>query len=368
MIKLLVELLQGAGIDFGFFRLIDYVTFRVLSGMATALALTLLIGFRMTVALYDRQIRDTSGDFLSVGVSSKRGTPTAGGSMLLVSTLISAFLWTDLFNPFLWPLVIGFAYFCAVGFLDDFLKARFKSSLSGLSQFAKTLLMLGFIVPFGIYFVSSWSPVPEHLQTLIYIPFYKNPVLDLGDVGFFLFAVFTFFAIINAVNITDGMDGLLCGTASLTLAVYVVLAYILGNTIYSDYLLFPYVAGAQEMSVFGAILIGGVLGFMWFNTYPAEIFLGDTGSLGIGGTLSMMAIMTKQEFLFVIVGGVFVFEVFTSLVQQKVGERIGRRLFHRAPAHHAMTHKGIPEPKVVVRFWIVSLILASIALLSLKIR
>jgi phospho-N-acetylmuramoyl-pentapeptide-transferase len=368
MIKLIVELLQDAGIDFGFFRLIDYVTFRALTGLATALAISLMIGFRMTVALYDRQIRDTSGDFMSIGVSSKRGTPTAGGAMLLISTLLSALLWSDFGNPFLWPLMIGFTYFCLVGFLDDFLKARFKSSLSGLSQIAKTLLMLGFIVPFAIYFVSAWSPVPEELRTLIYIPFYKNPVLDLGAIGFFLFAVFTFFAIINAVNITDGMDGLLCGTASLTLAVYVILAYIVGNTIYSGYLLFPYMAGSQEMSVFGAILIGGVLGFMWFNTYPAEVFLGDTGSLGIGGTLSMMALMTKQEFLFVIVGGVFVFEVFTSLMQQQVGDRIGRRVFHRAPAHHSMTHKGIPEPKVVVRFWIISLILASIGLLSLKIR
>ncbi len=368
MIKLLAAWLAEWGIDAGFLRLVNYITVRALLGMATALGLSLLFGFRFIVHLYDRGLRDTSGDFVSLSAESKRGTPTAGGLILLASTLISVFLWGDLGSRFFWPLVGGFSYLSLVGLLDDSLKSRFKSSLSGLSQAAKTLLLLGCIVPFAVFLVSDLSPLPAAERTLLYIPFYKEPLLDLTPVGFVLFAVFAIFSIVNAVNITDGMDGLLCGTSTFGLGVYLVYAYILGNTIYAHYLLFPYLPGAGEMAVFGGVLIGGILGFMWFNTYPAEVFMGDTGSLAIGGALAMMAFLTKQEMLFPIVGGVFVFEIFTSLMQQKVGDRIGRRVFHRAPFHHAMSHAGIPEPKVVVRFWIVALILATVGFLSLKIR
>jgi len=368
MIKLLVSWLVEQGADPGFLRLVNYITVRALFGMATSLALSVIFGFRMITYLYDRGLRDTSGDFLSLSAESKRGTPTSGGLILLAATLASILLWGDLTNRFLWPLIGGFAYFALVGFLDDFLKVRFKSSLSGLSQLAKTLLLLTCIVPFSLLLISDASPLPLAERTLVYLPFYKSAVLDLGALGYVLFASFAIFSIINAVNITDGMDGLLGGTSAMTLGVYVVFSYILGNTIYARYLLFPYLDGAGEMAVFGGVLIGGVLGFLWFNTYPAEIFMGDAGSLAIGGALAMMAFLTKQEMLFPIVGGIFVFEIFTSLVQQKLGDRVGRRLLHRAPFHHSMSHAGIPEPKVVVRFWIVALILATVGFLSLKVR
>jgi len=368
MIKLLVDALQASGIDVGFLRLANYLTFRIIMAMATPLVLSLLFGFRFIVFLYRRNLRDTSGDIEAVSAFGKRGTPTAGGLLVLFTTGLSLLLWADPTSPFMWWLSGGFFYMGFVGFLDDVQKVRFKSSLSGLSQLGKTLLLLLFVLPFAVMLVSGSSPLPDHLRTLVYLPFLKNPVLNLHPVVYVGFTVFAVFAIINAVNITDGLDGLLGGTAILTIGVYVVFAYVVGNAVYSQYLLFPTIPGAGEIAVFGSAMIGALFGFLWFNTYPAEVFLGDTGSLAIGGGLAMMAFFTKQEMLFPVAGGIFVFEVFTSLMQQKIGGRLGRRILHRAPFHHELTHRGIAEPKVVVRLVIVSTLLALMALLSLKVR
>jgi phospho-N-acetylmuramoyl-pentapeptide-transferase len=368
MIQLIVEILRSAGMNPGFFRLVDFVTFRALMAMATALALSVWLGFPVIVFLYRRLFRDTSGELLSLSQGEKRGTPTGGGLLILLTALASMLLWGDLDSPYFLPLTLGFAFMGMVGFVDDFLKARFKSSLVGLGQLAKTALQLLFAIPFAVYFVSPASPVPEELRTAIFIPFYKSPVVDLGAIGFLVFASFAIFSIINAVNITDGMDGLVAGTSVLSLGVYSVFAYVLGHTVFASYLLFPYVAGVQEVAVFGAVLIGAILGFLWYNAFPAMVFMGDTGSLSIGGAIAMMALFVKQEMLFLIVGGLFVLEIFTSLVQDKVGMRVGRRIVHRAPFHYAVSHRGIPEPKVVVRLWIASLVLAAIGLLSLKVR
>jgi len=369
VIDLVISWLRHAGVDFGFFRLMDYPTFRALMGMATALGLSLMLGFRIIVMLYREGYRDTSGELLSIAdTQSKRGTPSAGGVMMLLTACTSVALWCDLENPFVPPLLLGFLYLGMVGFVDDFQKARLKSSLGGLGQLAKTLLQLAFLVPFALYFVSSHSPVPQTLQTLIHIPFYKYPLLDLGSVGFVFFTVFAMFSIVNAVNFTDGMDGLLGATSVLAVGVYVIFAYVIGQQALADRLLFPYIPGVSEIVVFGAVLMGSVLGFLWFNAYPAEVFMGDTGSLAIGGAIAMMAFFVKQEMLFVVVGGLFVLEILTSLVQDKIGYRIGRRLVHRAPFHHSLTHRGIAETKVVVRLWILSLMLALIGLLSLKVR
>ncbi len=368
MIRLLVEALRATGIDPGFFRLMDFLSFRALMGMTTALAVSLALGFRVTVFLYRRRFRDTSGEHGSINVASKRGTPTGGGLLILLAGTVAALLWCELRSPFLWPLLIGFVYLGMVGFLDDFLKVRFKSSLVGLSQLGKTVLVLLFVVPCAVWLVSPTSPLPEEVRTLLWVPFYKNPILDLGPFAYALFMVFAVFSIINAMNITDGMDGLLATTSVLTIGVYVVFAYVAGNTVISGYLLFPYLAGAGEVAVFGAILAGAVLGFLWFNSYPAQMFMGDTGSLSIGGAVALMAFLIKQEMLFPIVGGIFVLEIFTSLVQDKLGNRIGRRIVHRAPFHYSMAHSGVAEPKVVARLTILASLLAVIALLSLKIR
>lgn len=368
MIDAIIVLLEHAGIHFGFFRLMDYLVFRALMGMATSLGLTLLFGFRLIALLYEKGYRDTSGDFLSIDTGSKRGTPTAGGIMILIATTLSVVLWARFENPFVLPLLIGFLYCGLVGFLDDALKVRFKSSLSGMGQLAKTFLLLLFAIPFALYFVSPLNPVPENLRTLINLPFVKPPVLHLAVLVFATFVVFTVFSIVNSVNITDGLDGLLASTSVVTIGVYVVFAWVLENTRVAERLLFSPIPGAGEVAVFGTILMGSVLGFLWYNAYPAEVFMGDTGSLAIGAALAMMALFTKQEMLFIIVGGVYVLEIFTSLVQEKIGSRFGRRIFYRAPYHHSMVHRGIAETKTVTRIWILSLLLGLVGLLSLKIR
>ncbi len=367
MIKLIIELCQANGIDFGFFRLANYITFRALMGMVFSLMFCLIYGSDFIVFLYKKGMKDTSGE-ASVSSYSKKGTPTAGGLLIIISTVVSLFFWGDFRNTYVLVLLAGFLYTGFVGFIDDFLKVRFKSSLSGLSQMGKTLMLFAFIIPFAIFYLSSLNPMPEGLKTLIYLPFYKNPVMALPDIIFGVFVVFTMFSIINAVNIVDGMDGLLGGTSVLAIGVYTVFAYVIGNKILAQYLLFPYIPGTEEIVIFCSILIGGIVGFLWFNTYPAEIFMGDTGSLAIGSVIGMVAFFLKQEFLFLIVGGLFVFEIFTSLLQEKIGSKLGRRMLYRAPYHHTLTHKGIAEPKAVVRLWLISVILALIGLLSLKIR
>lgn len=368
MILWMIQALRAAGLDVGVFRLAESVTFRALMALATALGVAIALGWRVIVFLYRRRFRDTSGEFLSIRTHSKQGTPTGGGLLILAACAGSALLWGRLDNLPLAVLIAGFVYLGLVGLVDDALKVRFKSSLFGLGQLTKTVLLLGFAVPFAWLLVSPTSPLPEPWRTAVVLPFVKYPVGDLGTVGFMLFAVVAVFSIVNAVNITDGMDGLLCGASTTVTAVYVVLAYVLSNVLLSRYLLFPYFAGTEELVIFGAALIGAVLGFLWRNTFPAEVFMGDTGSLAIGGAIAMMAFLLRQEMLFPIVGGLFVLEIFTSLLQEKIGSRLGRRLVLRAPFHHALTHRGIAEPKAVVRLWIVSLLLAAIGLLSLKIR
>jgi phospho-N-acetylmuramoyl-pentapeptide-transferase len=262
----------------------------------------------------------------------------------------------------------AFLYFGIVGWIDDWQKVRFKSSLFGLGQIAKTLLELLFIIPFAWWLVSSYSPLPAGFRTTFFLPFVKG---DLGDWGPLLFAAFivvAFYSIVNAVNITDGLDGLLTGPAVTTALLYGSFAYILGNAILSRYLLFTMFPGIGELAVFSAALAGGLLGFLWYNAYPAEVFMGDTGSMSVGASLAALAFLTRQEMLFPLVGGVFVVSIGSSLIQEKIGLKLGRRIFLRAPLHHGLTYRGTAEPKLVVRYWIVSFLLALLAALSLKVR
>jgi phospho-N-acetylmuramoyl-pentapeptide-transferase len=369
MIHWLIELMKASDMELGFFRLLEYPLFRALMAAATALLLSLIFGFRMIVFLYRNGFRDTSGDFASLPVSGKRGTPTGGGSIFLLSFFLSLLVWGDAASPFLWVLSGGTLLMGLVGFVDDFLKVRFKSSLFGLSQKMKTLLQFVLvIIPFALFFISDLNPLPAETKTQFFIPFYKFALFDGGSWFYFPFILFAFFAIGNAVNITDGKDGLAGGTIVASFAVFLALAFVEGQADSARFLIFPYLPGTTEIAIFISALIGGVLGFLWFNTYPAEVFMGDTGSLALGAALAMVAFLLKQEMLVPIVGGIFVIHAFTSLVQDKLGYRLGRRLFHRAPYHHDLTHKGIAEPKVVVRLWIIAVILALIGFLSLKIR
>jgi len=368
MVEIIIQWLQALGVKFGFFRLSGYITFRALAAMATSLLFSLIVGYRFIIFLYHHRMRDTSGDYQSIDSASKKGTPTAGGLLIICSVFVSLLAWAQLTNPFVIISASALLYFGLVGCFDDWQKVKYKSSLLGLSQKAKTLLMLGYIIPFAIYMISPASPLPVEMRTQLYIPFYKEPLMDIGPVLYVLFIVFVFFSIINSLNITDGLDGLLTGTALMTYGVYGVFTYVIGNRIISGHYHFTYIPAMPELTVVIAALMGGLMGFLWFNTYPAEIFMGDTGSLSIGSILAITVISTKQEILFLIAGGLFVFEIFSSFMQQKVGNRIGRRIFLRAPIHHSFIHQGIAEPKTVVRFWIFSLLLSFIALMSIKIR
>ncbi len=365
---IILHLLKQYGISYGYFRLFEYLTFRTMLAAITALLFVMIFGHPVIVALYRRRFRDTGGDYASLDASSKRGTPTGGGLLIILSAMLALLLWGDWNSAYLLVAVAAFLYFGLVGYLDDLQKVRFKSSLFGLGQMAKTFMQLLFIVPFALFFISSWNPVPAVWRTPVLLPFVKNAVFEPAPLLFAAFIVFAYFSIVNAVNITDGLDGLVSGPSIMTLSLYGIFSYILGNTVLSSYLLFPYFPGSGELTVFCGALIGALLGFLWYNTYPAEVFMGDTGSLALGGSMAALAFLTRQEMLFPIVGGVFVAMIGSSLLQEKVGMRLGRRIFLRAPLHHSLTHKGVAEPKVVTRLWIISILLTILAALSLKLR
>ena len=368
MIEILVDWIKSLGWNPGFFRIFDYITFRVMMAALTAMVLEIVFGHAIIVRLYRKRFRDTGGDFRSLNTQSKRGTPTGGGVLICIVVTVSLVLWGKPTNTYLLACASALWYFGAVGFFDDWQKVRLKSALFGLSQWAKTILQLAYIVPFAYWFVSAGNPLPEAHRATFLLPFAKNFLVEAGPWVFGAFIVFAFYSIVNSVNITDGMDGLISVPAVMVAALYGVFAYILGNAILARYLLFTFYPGAGELAVFSGALVGGLFGFLWFNAYPAEVFMGDTGSMAIGASLASLAFLTRQEMLFPLAGGIFVASIASSLIQEKVGLRLGRRIFLRAPLHHAQTHKGIAEPKVVVRYWIVSIVLAILAALSIKVR
>lgn len=378
--KYVLEPLQG----FEWLRLVSYVSFRSIVSAITAFGLILLLGNRMIRWLYLKGARDTVHNYGIQDQESKRGTPTMGGVMLIGSLFVSIILWNDLANPFVQWLLLAMLWFGGIGFIDDYRKMRHQDSRLGMSQAAKLGLQALFGIVFMTAFLSSeFSPLsadrvhllqgaagvdPENYKFFLQLPFNKYPVVDLS--WFYLpFGVFVILAISNSVNFSDGLDGLAIVPATLTAVVYGMFAYIIGNSIHANTLLFTHLVGSAEISIILSALVGAGLGFLWFNAYPAQIFMGDTGSMALGGMLAVAAIMIKQEFLFLLAGGIFVIEGASVLIQEKIGIGIlGRRLFHRAPIHHNFQHLGIAETKVVVRFWIVGIILMLISLATIKIR
>jgi len=260
-------------------------------------------------------------------------------------------------------------WFGLLGLWDDLSKVKRNSGDKGLSEKTKLFLQGLFSLIFAWVCVGPYAPLGPQLATELYIPFYKYPLLDLGPLlyGLFIF-VFVIF-VSNAVNITDGLDGLAITPSLFVMAVLGIFAYVEGNKIYSAYLHYPFLRNAGELTIFGAAFVGAGLGFLWYNAYPAQVFMGDTGSLAIGGTMAVASVLLKQEMLFPLLGGLFITEAITSQIQDKIGVKwIGRRLFYRAPLHHDLQYRGIAETKVVIRLWIVAGILALISLATLKLR
>ena len=346
------------------FNVVRYLTFRTAAAVLTALLLALLCG-----PWFVRTLRRLSigQNIREVGPQShqvKAGTPTMGGLLILFSWLVSTLLWANLTNPYVWMAVGVTAGFGAVGFADDFLKVRRKRNL-GLSARAKLVGLVAIAALAG--FLLPRLPTAEPFSPTLAFPFFKNLVLDLGLL-YGPFVVFVLVGASNAVNLTDGLDGLAIGAAGVAAATYAVFCYAAGNRIVASYLQLPAVPGVGEVTIFCGALVGAALGFLWFNAHPAEVFMGDVGSLALGGGITIVAVMAKQELLLAVVGGLFVLEALSVILQVGSFKLRGKRIFRMAPLHHHFELSGWAEPKIIVRFWILSILFALVALSTLKLR
>jgi len=350
--------------EFAVFNVVRYITFRTAAAVVTALLLAVLFGPAFVRTLRRLSVGQNIRD---VGPSShqvKAGTPTMGGLLILFAWLVPTLLWSNLTDPFVWVAVSVTLGFGAIGFLDDLLKIRRRRNL-GLSARAKFLLQVGVGTVAGGLLVSL--PALQPYSTTLAFPFFKDLVLDLGAL-YVPFVVFVLVGSSNAVNLTDGLDGLAIGATGIAAATYALFCYVAGNKIVAGYLQLPFVSGVGEVTIFCGALAGASMGFLWFNAHPAEVFMGDVGSLALGAGIGIVAVMAKQEILLGVVGGVFVLEALSVILQVGSFKLRGKRIFRMAPLHHHFELSGWAEPKIIVRFWILAFVFALVALSTLKLR
>ncbi len=351
-----------ASLDTGF-NVLSYLTVRAVFSMMSALLISLFLGKAIIAKLQHYQIGQV---IRSDGPDShhvKAGTPTMGGVLILSSFMVSMIIWGDWRNIYLWIVLFTALSFGGIGFIDDYLKLKHQSS-DGLSSRKKILLQSISAIFIASMLIYNANPI----DTQLLIPFFKNAGIELGVLGFFILSYFVIVGSSNAVNLTDGLDGLAVMPVILISGALAIFAYIGGNYNFSNYLNMPFMPGTGELFVVCAALIGAGFGFLWFNTYPAEIFMGDVGSLSLGAILAVVAIIVRQEILFFLMGGVFVAETLSVILQVSYYKRTQKRLFLMAPLHHHFEKMGLSEPKIIVRFWMVTLILILISLASIKIR
>ncbi len=346
-------------------NLFRYITFRTGGAMITALAISFILGPILIEWLKKHQqggqpIRD---DGPESHILTKAGTPTMGGFLILIALILSTALWADLSNGYIWAalgVTIGYGI---IGFIDDYLKVT-KRHHKGLSGKLKLSLQIIIALAAALWIMKLTR---DPLSTSLAIPFFKDVLLDLG--WFFIpFAAFVMVGASNAVNLTDGLDGLAIGPVLIAAAVFGMIAYLIGNSVFSNYLQVHYVPGAGELSIFLGALMGASLGFLWYNAPPAMVFMGDTGSLSLGGALGTVSVITKHELVLALVGGLFVLETVSVIVQVISYKLTGKRVFQMAPLHHHFEKKGWAEPTIVIRFWIIATILALAGLATLKLR
>lgn len=348
---------------FHFFHVFQYLTLRAILGTLTALIMALVLGPTIIRQLSSHRVGQVVRDDGPQSHLSKAGTPTMGGTLVIISILLGTLLWSDLSNRYVWLLVIMTVGFGAIGYWDDYRKLVLKHS-RGMPARQKYLLqsLLGFGAGFYLFF-SATLPA----ETQLVLPFFKNLTIYLGP----FFILLTYFVIVgssNAVNLTDGLDGLAIMPSVMIAGALGVFAYATGNIQYANYLAIPYVPGAGEVVVFCGALVGAGLGFLWFNTYPAQVFMGDVGALALGAALGTIAVIVRQEIVFFVMSGIFVLETVSVILQVASFKLTGKRIFKMAPIHHHFELKGWPEPRVIVRFWIITFVLVLFGLATLKLR
>ncbi len=345
------------------FNLFQYLTFRGILGVMTALLISLLVGPWMIRYLSHYNIGQNVRDDGPETHLNKAGTPTMGGALILVAIVMSTLLWADLSSRFVWVVLFVTTGFGVIGWVDDYRKIVYGNS-KGLSAKAKYFWQSAVGLTTA-YFLFASATLP--IETQLIVPFFKSVVVDLG----WMYVVLAYFVIVgssNAVNLTDGLDGLAILPTVLVAGALGVFAYVTGNSNFSGYLGIPYVPGVGEMVVFCGALVGSGLGFLWFNTYPAQVFMGDVGALALGAAIGVIAVIVRQELVLFIMGGIFVVETISVVLQVASYKLTGRRIFRMAPLHHHFELKGWPEPRIIVRFWIITVFLVLIGLASLKIR
>ncbi|MET3998184.1 phospho-N-acetylmuramoyl-pentapeptide-transferase [Marinobacterium sp. MBR-109] len=360
MLLLLADYLSQFYTGFGVFR---YITLRGIMGILTALGLSLFLGPWLITRLKEKQIGQAIRSDGPQSHLSKAGTPTMGGALILLSIAISTLLWSDLTSRYVWVTLIVTLIFGAVGWVDDWRKVIEKNPRGLPARWKYFWQSIGGLGAAVVLYMTAQSPV----ETQLILPFFKDIAIDMG----IFFIVFTYFVIVgssNAVNLTDGLDGLAIMPTVMVAGALAVFAYLSGHVQFANYLHIPYVAGSGELIIFCGAIVGAGLGFLWFNTYPAQVFMGDVGALSLGAALGVIAVIVRQELVLVIMGGVFVMETISVILQVASFKLTGRRIFRMAPIHHHFELKGWPEPRVIVRFWIITVVLVLIGLATLKLR
>lgn len=360
MLLLLADYLTN--LDSGF-RVLHYLTFRAILGVLTALAISLMIGPIMIEKLTRKKIGQSVRDDGPQSHFSKSGTPTMGGTMILFAVAISTLLCADLSNHYVWVVLLVTLAHGVIGFVDDYKKVLLGNS-DGLSARAKYFWQSIVAASAAVYLFNT-AQIPAETQFIV--PFFKNVTLELG----WTYIILTYFVIVgssNAVNLTDGLDGLAIMPTVMIAAALAIFAYLSGHANFAQYLQIPHIPKAGELVVFCAALIGSGLGFLWFNAYPAMVFMGDVGALALGAALGIVAVLVRQEIVLVIMGGIFVVETISVIIQVASYKTRKKRVFLMAPIHHHYELKGWPEPRIIVRFWIISVILVLIGLATLKLR
>ena len=362
---MLLALFQWLGHDIRAFNVFNYITLRAMLATMTALAISFMVGPLMIRKLTAYKIGQAVRSDGPQTHLTKMGTPTMGGALILVAVGITTLLWADLANQYVWIVLITTLGFGAVGWVDDYRKVVHRNP-KGLSAKAKYFWQS--VIGVGVAAYLAYSSINLPVQTELIVPFFKTVAIPLGAFGFMVLAYLVIVGSSNAVNLTDGLDGLAIMPTVMVASGLAIFAYVAGHFVFSRYLGMPYIPGAGELAVFCAALAGAGLGFLWFNAYPAEVFMGDVGALALGAALGVVAVIVRQEIVLFIMGGVFVMETLSVMLQVASFKLTGKRIFRMAPLHHHYELKGWKENQVVVRFWIITMLLVLFGLSTLKLR